>query len=93
MEVYSEVNKEDIVAETFYGGHFYYATKDQIKKRMIYVVDENGYEMLKDKYPVVSIRVIRRFRSKNARTSRDNFKLPPYTFDYILPNNASIKWL
>lgn len=90
-DVYKETPKENIIAETCFGGHYYYATKDQVKSRIIYIVDEAGYLMLKNKYPIYSVRVIRRFRPQNDRTSRDNFNINPYEFDYILPNNSTIE--
>lgn len=88
---YMETPQDEIVAETCFGGHFYYAKKEQLKKKIIYIVDEKGYTMMKGKYPIVSVRLIRRFSRKSNRTARDQFVLPAYEFDYILPNNGKLE--
>lgn len=88
---YMDTPQDEVVAETCFGGHFYYAKKDQLKKKIIYIIDEKGYLMMKGKYPIISVRLIRRFLKRSNRTARDKFVLPAYEFDYILTNNGSLK--
>ena len=89
LEEYQNTPKSEIIAETCFGGQYYYATKDQVKDTNIYIVDEKGYLMLRDKYTTLSLRVSRIVTKESSRRKRDNFVLPYDTFSCVVFNNGT----
>lgn len=46
-DYWKKVNKDNIIAHTYYCGNHYWATKDQIRGKTVYVIDPVGIEQLR----------------------------------------------
>lgn len=93
-EEFDKFDKEDMLAFTEFGGHRYCCLKSDVKDDNLYVLDEFGYQYLKDNfsddYEVHSIRVLcgateREKRVGKQRVDRDKgkFNMRVNEFDYF----------
>lgn len=102
---FDDYEQEDMLAYTTFGEHRYCCLKEDIREKNIYVIDEFGYDYLKDNfsddYHIVSLRLLRaeaiRLREgvDYDRIQRDEgkFTRPPAYFDYAIYNNTTKEYL
>lgn len=92
-----KVCEGDMLAYTEFGGYKYCCLYDDIKHANCYVIDEDGFEMLKKNWnevlDIYSIRIHRDYDKRvesagKERVERDKgrFKLPNKTFDLTIQN-------
>lgn len=98
------VPHEKMLAYTKYGGYEYWTTIDQVTDKSIYVIDEDGLKVLREKFPdidifsiCVSARESTRLRRgvSQERMNRDKKRerLPLSFFDAVIFNNDSQSYL
>lgn len=97
-------NKEDMLAYTVFGNNEYWTLKSDIRKHKItvYVIDEDGYRWLKDKYKddyqLFAVRIIRDVNKREGvtpeRIERDKARVPLCVKWFrTIQNNGSIEGL
>lgn len=89
-------SQETMIAYTWFGGNHYWATKEQVSKDCLYVIDEDGLRMLVGKfgeeYTIVPILIKRDVHANDARSARDMYRecLPEEAFISVVENNGSL---
>ena len=98
------VPRDKMVAYTQYGGYEYWVTKDQVKNKSIYVIDEDGLKYLCKRFPNIELFKICVSAKESTRLSRGvsperterdkQRKLMPLAFyDAVIFNNGSLSEL
>lgn len=96
-ELFDKIPSEDKIVPVTFGGHRYCCLHSDIKPLNTYVIEENGYLVLKTAYN-------NRYRIKSLRIHRDNadvdverqerdkerFNLPDTCFDIVIHNNGTV---
>jgi guanylate kinase len=103
LDEFNEIDKNDMIAYTCFGGNHYCCKHSDVLKKNTYIIDEHGYSMLrnqhKDKYKVIGVRIKSSPEHRNDRdVSMDRIKrdegmfvLHSLEFDHIISNNGSLK--
>jgi guanylate kinase len=99
---FNSVKEEDIIAYTKFGDYHYWCEKKDVQSKNIYVIDEDGLRMLKerfrDEYIIYSLKINSSNKEKllrgisPERLSRDHgrFLMPDKDFDFVINNNHSV---
>ena len=92
------LKEEDMIAHTRFGDYRYCCLKQDVKQLNTYVIDEDGFDMLKqrydDIYDIVSIRVScdadelrNRVGEERANRDKGRFNMSDFDFDFKLYTN------
>jgi len=98
-EEFDAIDPEDFIAFTTFGGFRYCCTRQNVRDHNLYVIDQDGYCMLREKYSdVYDIRTIRMKCGRDERVRRvgeervnrdtGRFTMSAFAFDHIINTDA-----